>query len=87
MGVVMPERFESNVYTPEVTKMMKDAFSAAWPKVSQVGKDAALTRQLLASAIIDEVDAGSCNQDEIVEAALGVLASAGIARKVVSLRR
>jgi hypothetical protein len=73
----LPERFESKVYPPELAKLMKDAFAAAWPKVGLIGKNRELTRQLLASAIIDQVDAGERNPIEIAAAAVVVLASAG----------
>ena len=81
----MPERFGSHVYPVEVTKLMKDAFDAAWPNLSQAWNQE-LARQLLASAIIDQIDAGSRNQDEIVTAAIAVLASAGIFAGAPSLR-
>jgi hypothetical protein len=54
----MPERFESHVYKPETTKLMKDAFDEARPKIKIVENNRELTRGLLASAILDQVSAG-----------------------------
>jgi hypothetical protein len=72
----MPERFDSDVYPPEVAKLMKEAFEAAWPKVALIGKNRELTRQLLASAIIDEVNAGMQDRDRIVAGAMAAMAVA-----------
>jgi hypothetical protein len=54
----MPERFESRVYKPETTKLMKDTFDEARPKIKIVENNRELTRGLLASAILDQVSAG-----------------------------
>jgi hypothetical protein len=75
----LPERFDSNVYPPEIAKLMKEAFDAAWLKVTLIAKNRQLTRQLLASAIIDQVDAGARNPGDI--AAVAVLASAAAATR------
>ncbi|WP_158817599.1 hypothetical protein [Methylocapsa sp. S129] len=72
----MPKRFESQAYSPEATRLMKDAFEEAWLKVKIVEQDADLTRQLLASAIIDQVNAGVQDRDKIVAAAVATLAVA-----------
>jgi hypothetical protein len=58
---------------------MKDAFEAAWPKIKIVEHDMKLTRQLLASAIIDQVNAG------IVDHAIvaGAVATLAVARNIV----
>ena len=77
----MPERFESNVYPPEIARLMKEAFDAAWLKVTLIGNNRELTRQLLASAIIDQVDARARNPIEIAAAAVAVLASTGAATR------
>jgi hypothetical protein len=29
----MPERFDSNIYAPDIAKLMRDAFATAWLKV------------------------------------------------------
>jgi hypothetical protein len=72
----MPERFEADVFSPGANKLMKEAFEAAWPKAHLIEYDPALTRQLLASAIIDQVNAGAQDHDQIVRAALAALAVA-----------
>jgi hypothetical protein len=72
----MPKRFDSHAYAPETTKLMKDAFEAAWLKVKLVDNDVGLTRQLLASSIIDQVDRGVRDQDAIVSVAVAALAVA-----------
>ena len=56
---------------------MKETFDAAWPKVTLIRKNRELTRQLLASAIIDQVDAGMRDAVDVAAAAVAVLAAAG----------
>jgi hypothetical protein len=77
----MPERFESQAYTPETVKLMKAAFDEAWLKVRLSENDADLARKLLASAILDQVNAGALDHDKIVAAAVATLA---VARNVSS---
>ena len=77
----MPERFNSNIYPSEIEKLMKEAFDAAWLKVVLIGKNRELTRELLASAIIDQVNAGARHPVDIAAAAVAVLASAGTATR------
>jgi hypothetical protein len=72
----MPQRFESNIFSPEANKLMRDAFDHAWRNASRVQGDRELTRQLLASAIIDQVVAGARDRDQIAVAALAMLAVA-----------
>ena len=72
----MPKRFDSHAYAPETTKLMKDAFEAAWLKVKLVDNDPGLTRQMLASSIIDQVDRGASDHDTIVSVAIAALAIA-----------
>jgi hypothetical protein len=72
----MPQRFESQAYAPETTKLMKAAFDEAWLKVRRGESDAELTRKLLASAILDQVNAGVQDFDKIVAAAVATLAVA-----------
>jgi hypothetical protein len=72
----MPERFEANIFSPDANRLMKKSFDVAWQKARLIEYDAALTRQLLASAIIDQVNAGTQDQDQIVTAALAALAVA-----------
>jgi hypothetical protein len=72
----MPERFESLAYRPETTKLMQEAFAEAWPKIKKDGKDEELMRKLLASAILDQVNAGVQDRDRIVAGAVATLAVA-----------
>ena len=72
----MPERFESQAYRPEITKLMKEAFEEAWSKIKRDEKDVELTRKLVASAILDQINAGVQDQDRIVAGAVATLAVA-----------
>jgi predicted NACHT family NTPase len=72
----MPQRFESNIFSPEANKLMRETLEAAWLKASPVEEDRELTRHLLASAIIDQVVAGAQDRDQIAAAALATLAVA-----------
>jgi hypothetical protein len=72
----MPERFEADVFSPGANKLMKEALETAWQKARLIEYDEPLTRQLLASAIIDQVNAGAYDQEQIVTAALAALAVA-----------
>jgi hypothetical protein len=72
----MPERFDSDIFFPCANKLMKEAFEAAWRKARLVEHDNELMRYLLASAIIDQVNAGAEDPDQIAAAALATLAVA-----------
>ena len=72
----MPERFELQAYTPETIKLMKGAFEAAWVKIKFSEKERELTRKLLASAILDQVNSGVQDHDKIVAAAVATMAVA-----------
>jgi len=72
----MPQRFEAQVYPTETTKLMKDAFEAARHKVKLVENDLALTHQRLASAIIDQVNAGARDLETVVAGAIATMAVA-----------
>jgi hypothetical protein len=65
----MPERFESQAYAPETTKLMKEAFDEAWRKVGRGEKNIEVTRKLLASAILGD-------REKIAAAAIATLAVA-----------
>ena len=69
----MPERFESQAYAPETTRLMKEAFDEAWRKVEHGEKDVELARKLLASAILDLVNAGANDREKIAAAAIATL--------------
>lgn len=72
----MPGRFESQAYRPETTKLMKEAFEEAWSKIKRDDEDEALARKLVASAILDQVNAGVQDRDRIVAGAVATLAVA-----------
>ena len=61
---------KSSVYPLEIAKLMREAFAAAWPQVRPINKNREVTRQLLASAMLDRVDTGARGKDEIVAAAV-----------------
>ncbi len=69
----MPERFEAQVYQPETTKLMKEAFDEAWLSVKPIDHDSALTSKLLASAIVDQINAGVRDRETIVARALATV--------------
>jgi hypothetical protein len=72
----MPQRFESNVFDPATTSMMRAALELALLKSKPSRADEAKTRTLLASAIIDQVNAGERVRQKIVDQALATLAVA-----------
>jgi hypothetical protein len=72
----MPERFESNVFDPATTALMKSALEAAVLKCKPSRADENHTRTLLASAIIDLVNAGEWRLDRIVDKAIAAYAVA-----------
>jgi len=72
----MPERFESNVFDPATTALMKAALEIALLKNNPSRTDEARTRTLLASAIFDQVNAGERVRQRIVDKALATLAVA-----------
>jgi hypothetical protein len=76
MDCVMPDRFESNVFDPATTALMKAALEIALLKRKPSRADEAKTRTLLASAIIDQVNAGERNRETIVDKAIATLAVA-----------
>ncbi len=70
----MPDRFDS--YSPETAKLMKAALEQAWEQVESKAQDVELSRLLLASAIIDHVNGGITDLDELAGKALRALADA-----------
>jgi hypothetical protein len=72
----MPQRFESRRYDPEIIKLMKTALESAWEMVRIPPKSAELARLVLASAIIDAVDAGVRECEQLAGRALAALAAA-----------
>jgi hypothetical protein len=73
---MMPERFDSGIYGPQTSALMKSALNNAWTQVDPDPRDAELIRLTLAGAIIDLVDAGITSHDALVEGALKALDSA-----------
>jgi hypothetical protein len=73
---MMPERFDSGIYGPQTSALMKSALNSAWTQVDPDPRDAELIRLTLAGAIIDLVDAGITSHDALVEGALKALDSA-----------
>ena len=72
----MPERFESNVFDPATTALMKTALEAALLKCKPSRADEKQTQTLLASATIDLVNAGERRLDRIVDNAVAAHAVA-----------
>ena len=72
----MPQRFESRRYDPEIIKLMKTALDSAWAMVRIPPKSAELARLVLASAIIDAVDAGVRECEQLAAKDLAELAAA-----------
>jgi hypothetical protein len=72
----MPERFDSGIYEPQTSALMKGALDSAWTQVRRNSRDAELIRLLLAGAIIDLVDAGVDDHQMLVEGALKALDAA-----------
>lgn len=66
----MPARFDSGVYPLEIAKLMSEALNGAWAQIQVAPREAELTRLLLASAIIDLVEAGVVDHDELVAEAI-----------------
>src|SRR5271170_3722057 len=63
-GPVMPERFTSGLYGPELVKVMGEAFELALANLDLPTLDA---KKLLADAIIEGVDAGERDPSILAE--------------------
>ncbi len=72
----MTEPFHLGEYGPELVGLMGDALDRAWKVVRPKVSDAQLGRLVMASAIIDKVDAGARERDALVEAAISALTAA-----------
>jgi hypothetical protein len=75
-ATTMPDRFESDVFDPVTTALMKAALEVALLKRKPSRTEEAETKKLLASAIIDQVNTGERNRQKIVDVALATLAVA-----------
>jgi hypothetical protein len=65
----MPSRFTSGAYDPELVKEMSQAFDRAWGDFAPRPKNEELARSLMASAIIETVEAGKRDQDDLARGA------------------
>jgi hypothetical protein len=63
-------------YGPELIALMGKALDCAWLRVKSKAADVELARLVMASAIIDGVDAGVREHDDLVGAAISALSSA-----------
>jgi hypothetical protein len=72
----MPTRFDSGVYRPETAGLMKEALEIAWSKIKTPARDAELVRLLFASAIIDHVDNGVLDAEQLASRAIEQLDAA-----------
>jgi hypothetical protein len=72
----MIEFFTSGGYGPELLKIMSDALESAWRKAPGAPWDSEFARLIMASAIIQQVDAGVCAHEVLVDSAITALATA-----------
>jgi hypothetical protein len=72
----MPERFLSGAYDPELTVLMGAALDSAWSDFAPRPKNEVLARSLMASAIIEAVEAGERNKAALVRKATVALMAA-----------
>ena len=69
MAIEMPGRFASDAYDPEMTKLMGAALERAWVDFQPRPKNARLARSLMATAIIEAVEAGETDSSALMRAA------------------
>jgi hypothetical protein len=72
----MPSRFDTGVYSPETAALMKKAIEIAWSKIQTPPKDAELVRLLFASTIIDYVEMGVSDAEQLANFAIEQLNAA-----------
>ena len=72
----MPSRFASGVYGPELVKIMSDALDRAWRDFEPRPKNEVLAKSLMASAIIEAVEAGDSGEEALVRRATVTLIKA-----------
>jgi hypothetical protein len=72
----MPKRFDSGVFGPERAKLMKGVFDRAWAKVHVTPEDSVALSNHLAGAIVEMVNAGVTDSEQLTAKALVALASA-----------
>jgi hypothetical protein len=69
-AIPMPEPFESNMFDPAKTSLLKSALEVALLKCKPSRADEGQARSLLASAIFDLVNAGEWKLGNIVDKSL-----------------
>jgi hypothetical protein len=72
----MPSRFTSGVYDPDLVKAMGEALDSAWAKFEPPPRNHELARGLMASAIIEAVEAGERASQALAERAERALRAA-----------
>jgi hypothetical protein len=72
----MPSRFTSGVYDPDLVKAMGEALDSAWAKFEPPPGNLELARGLMASAIIEAVEAGERAPHALAEKAERALRAA-----------
>jgi hypothetical protein len=72
----MLSHLASGVYYPEILKVMGDALNTAWKKFNPVPKNTSLARTVMASAIIEGVEAGELEPAILVDKATRALRAA-----------
>ncbi len=72
----MTEHFQGGEYGPELIDLMGTALDRAWDELRSKMEDVELARLVMAGAIIDKVDAGVRDRDDLVSAAISALKTA-----------
>jgi hypothetical protein len=72
----VPSRFASGAYGPELVKAMSDALDRAWDDFAPRPKNETLARSLMASAVIEAVEAGDRDHASLVRKATVTLIKA-----------
>jgi hypothetical protein len=72
----MPARFYSGAYGPELVETMSRAFDSAWIDFAPQPANKDLARALMATAIIEAVDLGTRDHDNLVRRATVALMTA-----------
>jgi len=73
---LMPERFNSGAYDPELIKLMSAAVNAAWDAFEPRPRNEPLAKSLMASAVIENVEAGVNDRETLVRRATIALIAA-----------
>jgi len=66
----------SREYGPDLVALMSEALESAWLQVPKAPRDAELARLVMASAILEQIDAGVRVRDQLVASAANALAAA-----------